>query len=182
MNAKDAGADVRQNQFLKVQTREECIAIFAQALQPRPLGSEAIPLDRLVGRVLAEDLHAAVDAPPFDRSVVDGFAVRSADLAKASQSNPAHLTLNGEDDPLRSPARAPGRTGQRDADRHRRPDPARRRCGGDDRAYGQRRRGRHQCRARRGSGAEHLLRGLGYRQRPDLAACRSSGRRPRDSA
>ncbi len=96
MNAKDPGADLRQNQFLKVQSREEAIAAFTAALQPKPLGMERVPLERLIGRVLAEDLRAAVDAPPFDRSVVDGFAVRSADLAGASQARPVRLVLNGE--------------------------------------------------------------------------------------
>ncbi len=96
MNAKDAGSDLRQNQFLKVQYREEAIAAFAAALRPKPLGAERVPLERLIGRVLAEDLRAAVDAPPFDRSVVDGFAVRSADLAGASQARPVRLSLNGE--------------------------------------------------------------------------------------
>jgi putative molybdopterin biosynthesis protein len=86
----------QQEQFLKVQSRDEAIAVFSAALKPRPLGREAVPLDRLIGRVLAEDVRAAVDAPPFDRSVVDGFAVSSADLRGASQSRPVRLALNGE--------------------------------------------------------------------------------------
>ncbi len=96
MNATDAGADLSQNQFLKVQSRDEAIAAFTAALQPKPLGCEFVELERLIGRILAEDLRAAVDAPPFDRSVVDGFAVRSADCAGASQSRPVRLALNGE--------------------------------------------------------------------------------------
>jgi putative molybdopterin biosynthesis protein len=47
-------------------------------------------------RVLAHDVVAAVDAPPFDRSNVDGFAVRAADTVGASDGNPKVLTLNGE--------------------------------------------------------------------------------------
>ncbi len=96
MNASQAGADLRQAQFLKVQSRDEAIAAFTAALQPKPLGRESVALERLIGRILAEDLRAAVDAPPFDRSVVDGFAVRSADCAGASQGRPVRLTLNGE--------------------------------------------------------------------------------------
>jgi molybdenum cofactor synthesis domain-containing protein len=41
-------------------------------------------------------VRAAVDAPPFDRSGVDGFAVRAADLAEASEVAPATLLLNDE--------------------------------------------------------------------------------------
>ena len=52
-------------------------------------------LKDLLGRVLA-DVMALVDTPPFDRSVVDGFAVRSDDLQQASQSAPTRLTLNPE--------------------------------------------------------------------------------------
>ena len=53
-------------------------------------------LKDLLGRVLAADVMALVDTPPFDRSVVDGFAVRSDDLQQASQSAPTRLTLNPE--------------------------------------------------------------------------------------
>jgi putative molybdopterin biosynthesis protein len=87
---------LEQEQFLKVQSRDEAIAAFAGALQPAPLGVEDVPLERLVGRVLARDVRAAVDAPPFDRSVVDGFAVCAADLAAASQGEPVRLHLNAE--------------------------------------------------------------------------------------
>jgi putative molybdopterin biosynthesis protein len=93
-DAKSVGA--QQDQFLKVQSREEAIAIFAAALQPQPLRKETIRLDGLLGRVLAEDVRASVDAPPFDRSVVDGFAVSSTDVATVSQSRPVRLMLNGE--------------------------------------------------------------------------------------
>ena len=49
-----------------------------------------------LGRVLAHDVVAAVDAPPFDRSNVDGFAVRAADTVGASDSTPKMLALNAE--------------------------------------------------------------------------------------
>jgi molybdopterin molybdotransferase len=43
-------------------------------------GTERVELQRSLGRVLADDLVAPVDLPPFDNSAVDGFAVRHADL------------------------------------------------------------------------------------------------------
>jgi molybdopterin molybdotransferase len=46
-------------------------------------GVEQMPLDEADGRVLAEDLIAAVDLPPFDNAAVDGYAVRLADLENA---------------------------------------------------------------------------------------------------
>jgi putative molybdopterin biosynthesis protein len=87
---------LEQEQFLTILSREAAIAAFETALDPRPLGAETLPLAALLGRVLANDIHAPVDAPPFDRSVVDGFAVRSADLGPASAATPVTLTLNAE--------------------------------------------------------------------------------------
>jgi len=46
-----------------------------------PLESERVGLADATGRVAAEPAHAAVDLPPFDRSAMDGFAVRAADTA-----------------------------------------------------------------------------------------------------
>ncbi|WP_237247143.1 gephyrin-like molybdotransferase Glp [Sideroxyarcus emersonii] len=46
------------------------------------LGSETVRLDRSLGRVLAEDIHSNRDQPPYDVSAMDGFAIRSADVAK----------------------------------------------------------------------------------------------------
>ena len=46
-----------------------------------PLGAELAPLADAAGRVAAEDALSAVDLPPFDRSAMDGYAVRAADTA-----------------------------------------------------------------------------------------------------
>jgi len=40
---------------------------------------ETIPLDDALGRVLARDVLSPIDSPPFDKSAMDGFAVRDAD-------------------------------------------------------------------------------------------------------
>ena len=57
-----------------------------------PLVAEAAPLAQAHGRVLADDLAALRTQPPADVSAMDGYAVRSEDVAKA----PATLTLVGE--------------------------------------------------------------------------------------
>ena len=85
-----------QEQFLRIVSREEAIAAFRRALKPQPLGTEEVPLGNLLGRVLASTVAAPVDTPPFDRAVVDGFAVRSDDLKQPSQTAPVHLRLNQE--------------------------------------------------------------------------------------
>ncbi len=46
----------------------------------RPLDAERVPVAAAAGRVLAEDVSARVDLPPFASSAMDGFAVRAADL------------------------------------------------------------------------------------------------------
>ena len=48
---------------------------------PPPLAAEVVGLDDALGRVAAEDALSAVDLPPFDRSAMDGYAVRAADTA-----------------------------------------------------------------------------------------------------
>lgn len=85
-----------QRQFLTVLSRDEAVRRFEAHLRLHPLGVECIALPALGGRVLAEDVIAPVDAPPFDRSSVDGFAVRAGDVARASEASPAFLVLNGE--------------------------------------------------------------------------------------
>jgi putative molybdopterin biosynthesis protein len=86
----------RQEQFLEVISAEEAHARFAKALDLAPKGTEKVSLMNVLGRVLAQDTLAPVDAPPFDRSSVDGFAVRSADALGASDANPSRLLLNNE--------------------------------------------------------------------------------------
>lgn len=72
---------------------EDALAATLHALVPLP--AEPASLQELVGRVLAEDVIAPVDAPTADVSLKDGYAVRSADVAEASPENPAHLSLVG---------------------------------------------------------------------------------------
>ena len=85
-----------QEQFLKILSREDALARFEAGLFPRAIPSETRKLTDALGAALAEDVTAPIDVPPFDRSNVDGFAVRSADLAAAGEGAPARLALNGE--------------------------------------------------------------------------------------
>jgi putative molybdopterin biosynthesis protein len=85
-----------QDQFLTILSREEALARFEAALFPRAVPSEPRSLADALGCALAEDVMAPIDVPPFDRSNVDGFAVRSADLASASEAAPVRLILNDE--------------------------------------------------------------------------------------
>ena len=86
----------RQEQFFEVVSAEEARRRFESSIDRAPLGGETVALAAALGRALAADVVAPVDAPPFDRSNVDGFAVRAADLAGASANAPRRLTLNAE--------------------------------------------------------------------------------------
>jgi molybdopterin molybdotransferase len=57
----------------------------------KPLASERVPMERAFGRVLAEEVTAGVDLPPFPSSAMDGYALRSSDTAGA----PVSLVLAG---------------------------------------------------------------------------------------
>lgn len=87
---------LEQEQFLQILSREEALARFEAVLFPRAFSSETRKLGAALGASLAEDITAPIDVPPFDRSNVDGFAVRSADLATAGEGAPVRLGLNGE--------------------------------------------------------------------------------------
>src|SRR5215208_615042 len=79
----------------KSQNREmisvaEAIQIVRQ--QTQALSTERVPLEQALGRVLAEDVIADTDLPPFDRAQMDGYAVRAQDVKEA----PVRLRITGE--------------------------------------------------------------------------------------
>lgn len=85
-----------QQQFLEVLDRDEAERRWRAVIDVAPLAPEVVPLEQALGRVLAEDVAAAVDVPGFDRSNMDGFAVRAADTYGASEERPLRLRLNEE--------------------------------------------------------------------------------------
>ena len=63
---------------------------------PGPLGSETIPLRDALWRIAAEPLAARLTLPPWDNSAMDGYALRAADIAAATEAAPARLAVAGE--------------------------------------------------------------------------------------
>ena len=59
----------------------------------RPIGVERVDIVSGRGRVLAEDVHATRNQPPWDNSAMDGYAVRAADTVPASPNTPAELEI-----------------------------------------------------------------------------------------
>lgn len=80
--------------FFEVHETREVIELIEQHYQPLTRVSE-ISLYEAFGRVLAEDIRATENVPGFDRSTVDGYAVRAQDTFGASDSLPAFLDIAG---------------------------------------------------------------------------------------
>ena len=80
-------------EFFNVETIE---AVLAHTASFSPVASESVPLAECLGRVLAEDVYSDVDIPEFDRSTMDGYAVKSASTFGASEANPAYLDVCGQ--------------------------------------------------------------------------------------
>ena len=87
---------MQQEQFLEVIDRDEAERRFRAVLNLQPLEAEEIPLAEALNRVLAGDVAAPVDVPGFDRSNVDGFAVRAEDTFGADEEKPRTLRLGRE--------------------------------------------------------------------------------------
>ena len=62
----------------------------------RTLDGEEKPIMDCLGQVLDEDVCSPIDVPPLDNSAMDGYAVRAADTAGATQSSPVYLDVIGE--------------------------------------------------------------------------------------
>ena len=58
-------------------------------------GCEMVPAEECAGRILGEDLVAAMTQPPFPRSAMDGYAVRAEDVRAVSEESPAVLNVSG---------------------------------------------------------------------------------------
>ncbi len=81
--------------FRKLLTFEEAKKALSEKLQPKPLGTEQIPLLEAHRRVLAEDAVSTLDIPPFNRSTVDGYAVKAEDTFGAEENQPVKLRICG---------------------------------------------------------------------------------------
>jgi molybdopterin molybdotransferase len=72
------------------EARDRILAMFSR------LEAEERPIAEARGQALAEDITAPFDIPPLDNTSMDGYAVRAADTAGASEANPLRLRIAGE--------------------------------------------------------------------------------------
>src|SRR5215470_16851736 len=75
-------------------TLERALGILHGAAAPVER-TERVSLDEASGRILAADISAPADVPAFDRSAMDGYAVRARDTQGASRARPVSLRLLG---------------------------------------------------------------------------------------
>jgi molybdopterin molybdotransferase len=68
--------------------------VFAAVAGPTP--SEVVHLGDALGRVAATAVRSPIDLPPWDNSAMDGYAVRAADVADATDDRPVRLDVVGE--------------------------------------------------------------------------------------
>ena len=84
---------VRMHGFTRYVRLKDALKIILSNV--RQTGVELVNFDQALGLVLAEDVVSNVDVPPFDRSAVDGYAVRAADTFRASEGKPIRLRIVG---------------------------------------------------------------------------------------
>jgi len=88
---------VRLKGFQKLTSVDEALQMFFNTLRIKKLKAVVVPLHSALNRVLAEDIIARENLPRFDRSAVDGYAVRAKDTFEASQFKPKTLRITEED-------------------------------------------------------------------------------------
>jgi molybdopterin molybdotransferase len=83
--------------FEKLTNVDEALSLYLKKLQPARLGVDHIPLLEALERVSAENIVALSDMPPFNRSAMDGYAVKASDTFEASQFKPKVLKITEKD-------------------------------------------------------------------------------------
>jgi len=79
--------------FEKLTGVDDALRLFLKELKPAKLGVDCVPISEALERVVAENVVAPGDLPSFDRSAMDGFAVRASDTFEASQFKSRLLKL-----------------------------------------------------------------------------------------
>lgn len=82
--------------MLNVVSLEKARQIIEESTLAYERKAEVASLDECIGRVLYDDVYSPEDIPGFDRSTVDGFAVKSEDTFGASEALPSQLDIKGE--------------------------------------------------------------------------------------
>ena len=82
--------------MLKVVAVETALEIIKENFSDTPLSTETVSLINSLGRVLSEDIVSKENIPAFDRSTVDGYALKASDTYGSGESIPSQLDIVGE--------------------------------------------------------------------------------------
>ncbi len=82
--------------MLKVVSVQTALEIIKENFSDIPIPTETVSLENSLGRVLAEDIMSRENVPAFDRSTVDGYAVKASDTYGSCESIPSQLDIIGE--------------------------------------------------------------------------------------
>lgn len=74
----------------------DALKLMLNHILPGCIPVQIIPIEKAYGRITAEDIISPEDLPGFERSTVDGFAVKASDTFGARESSPAYLTVKGD--------------------------------------------------------------------------------------
>ncbi len=77
----------------------EALKRFFEAFPPGPLGIEEVGISECNRRIVAVDVKASTDLPPFSRALVEGYLVNVQDMADAGENKPVTLTVTGTIEP-----------------------------------------------------------------------------------
>jgi molybdenum cofactor synthesis domain-containing protein len=81
--------------FRRLMTFDEAKRVISEQLKPEALGEDEVSLLEAYNRVLRENVVSALDIPPFNRSTVDGYAVKAEDTFGAEENQPVTLKVCG---------------------------------------------------------------------------------------
>jgi molybdopterin molybdotransferase len=79
--------------FQKLTLVDDALRTWLDVLQVKKCGERTVPLDEALNRVLAVDIVAKEDLPRFDKSAVDGYALKAEDTTGASQFKPVTFQI-----------------------------------------------------------------------------------------
>jgi len=79
----------------KLVSLDDAKRILQERFSAEPIGKEHVPLSEACEHVLAKDVIAHIDVPPFNRATVDGYAVKAKDTFGADETNPITLKIRG---------------------------------------------------------------------------------------
>ncbi|MHA1409044.1 MAG: molybdopterin molybdotransferase MoeA [Candidatus Odinarchaeia archaeon] len=87
-------ADIRMKGFQSTTPIDKALEIFTSRLTYTPQ-TETVRIEDALGRIIAEDIFSPIDLPPFNRSAMDGYAVKSQETIGASVNNPIKFKIIG---------------------------------------------------------------------------------------